>query len=140
MAQVTAQFSGSVVAEPESKQVGPGLLEFPVYVNDQNRNKETGEYEDSGQVTKIRVKLWADLSGEDIRKGDIVEVDAVILEREYDRNDGSKGRSLETKFVNSIVVKYRRDNSSAPAQSSAPAGGFASATKGFGPSESQKGF
>jgi single-stranded DNA-binding protein len=123
MSQVKATFSGGVVAEPERKDVGDGLLVFPVYVNDQKKVGE--EYEATGHVTKIRVQLWGDMADTDIRKGDIVEVEGAILEREYERKDGGTGRSLETKYVNSVTVKYRRDDS-APAAASSGATGFAS--------------
>lgn len=114
MAQVKVEFSGAVVAEPERKDVGDGLLAFPVYVNDQKKVGDT--YEDTGITTKIRVQLWGDLADEDIRKGDIVEVKGTLVEREYERNDGTKGRSLETKWIDSVVVVYRKDEAKAPAK------------------------
>ena len=126
MAQVKAQFSGGVVADPELKDVaGNAVLEFPVYVN---HSKKVGEeYVDTGDTTKIRVSLWGDLSATDIRKGDIVEIDGTLVEKEFQKRDGTPGRSLQTQFVNSIVVKYRKDGA-APAAAS---GGFAGASKGF---------
>ena len=91
MSQVKATFSGSVVAEPESKQVGGNnLLQFPVYVNHQRKNKDTGEYDRTGDVTKIRVTLWRDLADTDIRKGDIVEVDATLIEKEFPKQEDRK--------------------------------------------------
>lgn len=122
MAQVKVEFSGGVVAEPEAKELGGhAALQFPVYVN--HSKKVNGEYVDSGDTTKIRVTLWGDLAGTDIRKGDIVEVEGTLVEKEFPKQDGSQGRALQTEFVNSIVVKYRKDSGSA---SAAPP-----ATKGF---------
>jgi single-stranded DNA-binding protein len=116
MSRIIAEFSGKVVAEPESKEVGGApLLQFPVYVNRTKKNRDTGEYEPTGDTSKIRVGLWRDLASEDIRKGDIVEVKASIYEREYETNDGRTGRSLETDFVDSIVVKWRAPEESGQA-------------------------
>lgn len=127
MSQVKATFSGGVVAEPTRRTAaGSELLEFPVYVNHQRKDKNTGEYVPTGDTTKIRVTLWRDMADLDIRKGDIVEVDATLVEKEYDRNDGQgKGRSLQTDFVNSVVVKYRKPESGG-------ASGFGGGASGFG--------
>ena len=111
MSQIKATFSGSVVAEPEKREVaGNPLLEFPVYVNHSKKNKDTGNYEPTGEVSKIRVTLWrekAEMS--DIQKGDIVEVVATMIERNFTRKDGTEGRQLQTDYVDSVVVKYRKD-------------------------------
>jgi len=112
MSQIKATFSGSVVADPEKKQVaGNPILEFPVYVNHSKKNRDTGDYEPTGEVSKIRVTLWrekAEMS--DVQKGDIVEVVATLVERTFTRNDGSEGRALQTDYVDSVVTKFRKDN------------------------------
>jgi single-stranded DNA-binding protein len=115
MSQVKVVFSGGVVADPETKQVGSNtILEFPVYVNHRRKNAQ-GEYENSGDTTKIRVSLWRDLASADIRKGDIVEVDGTLVEKEWTKQDGTTGRALQTEFVNSIDVKFRKDEGGATA-------------------------
>ena len=118
MSQIKATFSGSVVAEPEKKEVaGNALLEFPVYVNHSKKNKDTGEYEPTGEVSKIRVTLWrekAEMS--DVQKGDIVEVVATMIERNFTRKDGTEGRQLQTDYVDSVVVKYRKDGGASKPQ------------------------
>jgi len=114
MGSVKSVFDGGVVAEPELKTFDSGarVLEFPVYVNRRRKNRDTGEYEDTGDVTKIRVQVWNDaIDTTDVQKGDIVEVDASIYEREYQKSDGTTGRSLETDWVDSIEVKYRKSGS-----------------------------
>jgi single-stranded DNA-binding protein len=108
MGRFNAVFDGGVVAEPERiGKEGTGLG-FPVYIHEQRKNKDTGDYEDTGNTAKIQVALWGDLADEDVRYGDIVEVDASLTEREYEKKDGSKGRQLQTAWVNSVVVKYRK--------------------------------
>jgi hypothetical protein len=64
-------------------------------------------------VTKIRVTLWGDLADSDIQQGDIVEVTATLYERAYEGKNGP-GRALETDWVDSIVVKYRKDGDAKP--------------------------
>jgi single-stranded DNA-binding protein len=129
MSRISATFTGSVVAEPESRMVGSSnILEFPVYVNHQRKNKDTQQYEKTGDVSKIRVTLWREAADSaDVRKGDLVEVTATLVEKEFDKKDGTKGRSLQTEFVDSVVLKARRD-------ADTPAG------SGFEPADTGGGF
>lgn len=119
MSRVEAKFTGTVVSEPEHKQTKNGVdkVEFPVYVNHAKRDKETNTYHTTGDVTKIRVTLWGDKIGTDIRRGDLVEVIATIVEKEFDRRDGTKGRSLQTEYVDTITVKFRKDGRAVPSLS-----------------------
>ena len=116
MGQVQSTFDGGVVAEPELKQVGSNgarVLEFPVYVNRRRKDRDSGEFADTGDVTKIRVQLWNEAADTtDVRKGDIVRVTATIYEREFEKRDGTAGRALETDWVESVEVVYRKDGAS----------------------------
>jgi single-stranded DNA-binding protein len=114
MSQIKATFVGTVVAEPEQKQTANGVqkLEFPVYVNHAKKNKDTGTYSTTGDVSKIRVTLWGDKVQTDIRRGDLVEVIATIVEKEYKKRDGTDGRSLQTDWVELVAVKHRKDGNS----------------------------
>lgn len=114
--------SGGVVAEPEYKTPTERfrVLEFPLYDNETRKNKDTGEYEKTGNVTKLKVVLKNDLADQwrgKIKQGDIVEITGSITEREYEKRDGTNGRSLETTWVDSVTVKYTK---SAPAVESDP--------------------
>jgi len=114
MSQVKATFTGNIVADPESRDAGgSNLKEFPVYVNHEKKNKDTGEYAKTGDVTKIRVTLWRDLADTEVHKGDLVEIVATIVEKEFDKKDGTKGRSLQTDYVESVVLKYRKSEDDA---------------------------
>lgn len=120
--------SGGVVAEPETKVISDSatVLSFPLYDNERRKNRDTQEYEPTGNVTKLRVQLWNDLAREwagKINVGDIVEIEGTIVEREYDKKDGTKGRSLETSFVNSVRVVYSKSGASSEVDAFAPAGG-----------------
>lgn len=114
MSRVEAKFTGTIVAEPDHKQTKNGVdkVEFPVYVNHARKNKDTGSYSTTGDVTKIRVTLWGEKIGLDVRRGDLVEVIATIVEKEFDKRDGTKGRSLQTEYVDAITVKHRKDGNS----------------------------
>lgn len=110
MSQVKATFTGGIVADPERKVVGASnLLEFPVYVNHSKKNKDTGEYEPTGDTTKVKVTLWRELADNtDVQKGDLVEVTGTIVEKEFPKKDGTTGRQLQTDWVESVVVKHRK--------------------------------
>lgn len=121
MSQIRATFTGGIVAEPERKDInGTQLLTFPVYVNHTKKNKDTNAYEKTGDVSKIRVSLWRDLAGTDVQKGDLVEIVCTIIEKEFPKADGTTGRSLQTDYVESVVVKHRSDGATANS-----GGGFA---------------
>lgn len=111
MSQIKATFTGGIVAEPERREVGgTNLVEFPVYVNHTKKNRDTGEYDKTGDVSKIKVTLWRDLADNtDVQKGDLVEISATLVEKEFDKKDGTKGRSLQTDWVESVVVKHRKE-------------------------------
>ena len=110
MSRISAVFSGNVVAEPTKKDInGTALLEFPVYVNHAKKDKDSGEYVKTGDTSKIRVTLWRDLANTDIQQGDLVEVRGTLIEKEFDKMDGTPGRSLQTDWIESVVVKYRKD-------------------------------
>lgn len=105
--------SGAVVADPEFKKISDTfrVVEFPLYDNETRKNKDTGEYEQTGNTTKLKVVLKNDLADQwngKINKGDIVEITGSITEREYDKRDGTKGRALETTWIDSVTVKFSK--------------------------------
>ena len=111
MSRISAVFSGNVVAEPTKKDInGTSLLEFPVYVNHTKKDRDSGEYVKTGDTSKSRVTVWRDLADSlDVRQGDLVEVHGTLIEKEFDKKDGTPGRSLQTDYIESVVVKYRKD-------------------------------
>ena len=119
MSRISAVFSGNVVAEPTKKDInGTSLMEFPVYVNHTKKNRDSGEYEKTGDTSKIRVTVWRDLADTlDVQQGDLVEVHGSLIEKEFDKKDGTPGRSLQTDYIESVVVKYRKDGQAATVDS-----------------------
>lgn len=114
MSRIEATFAGSVVADPAQRQAGSSqLLEFPVYVNHTKKNRDTNQYEKTGDVSKVRVTLWADKAETDVRKGDLVEIVATLVEKEFPKKDGTVGRQLQTDWVESVRVLSRREDAAA---------------------------
>ena len=110
--------SGGVVAAPEFKKISDTfrVLQFPLYDNQRRKNKDTGEYENTGNVVKMKVILKNDLADTwngKLGVGDIVEVSGTFTEREYERKDGTKGRALETDWVETVEVKFSKSATAA---------------------------
>ncbi len=122
MSRISAVFTGNVVAEPTRKDInGTTLLEFPVYVNHTKKNRDSGEYEKTGDTSKIRVTAWRDLAESlDVQMGDLVEVHGSLIEKEFAKQDGTTGRSLQTDYLESVVVKYRKDGATAASSDAEP--------------------
>ena len=126
MSQIKATFTGSVVAAPEARAAGSSnLVEFPVYVNHQKKNRDTQVYEKTGDVSKVKVTLWGDMANSsEVEKGDLVEVTATLVEKTFQKRDGTEGRALQTDYVEAVVIKAK---SNRPETSSgdcfAPSGG-----------------
>lgn len=114
--QVKVQFTGNVTNEPTIREIGAKntpLKELVVAVNHDKKNKDTGEYERTGDTTWITVKLWGDRASEQFGKGDLIEYDGTIVEKAFTRKDGTEGRRLESDYVGSLVVKYSKNASAA---------------------------
>jgi single-stranded DNA-binding protein len=121
--QLRAQFTGSVTNEPEVRHVGQNntaLKELNVAINHDKKNKETGEYERTGDTTWVRVSLWGERSALDFRKGDMVEFDGTLVEKTFQRKDGSEGRRLEADYIADLNVKFRKDSASGVADVGEP--------------------
>lgn len=111
MSRINAVFTGNIVAEPTRKDInGVTLLEFPVYVNHTKKDRDSGEYVKTGDTSKIRVTAWRDLAESlDVQVGDLVEIHGSLVEKEFTKKDGTEGRSLQTDYLESVVVKHRKD-------------------------------
>ena len=108
MSQIKATFTGNIVADPERREAGgAALLEFPLYVNHTKKDKTSGEYVKTGDTSKIRVTLWRDLADTDIRKVDLLINSGTPMK--FPKKDGTQGRSLQTDYVESVVVKHRKE-------------------------------
>lgn len=108
---------GRLVADPELRFTagGKAVCSMRVAASDSKKD-DAGNWQTTEQVF-IGVSLWeneAEAAAEAFQKGDQVLVTGRLYEREYDKNDGTKGRSLELKFptVAKKVSAPRADRSS----------------------------
>jgi single-stranded DNA-binding protein len=102
-----------VTNEPEVRHVGQketALKELNVAINHDKKNKDTGEYERTGDTTWVRVSLWGERSNMDFLKGDMIEFDGTLVEKSFQRKDGTEGRRLEADYVAKLDVKFRKDS------------------------------
>lgn len=113
MSQFRAEFTGNVTNVPEVREIGQKntpLKELNVAINHDRKNKDTGEFEKTGDTTWVTVKLWGEKADLDIQKNDLVEFNGTVVEKTFPRKDATEGRRLESDWVESIVVKYRKDS------------------------------
>lgn len=78
---------------------GKAVCSFRVAASDSKKD-DRGNWETTEQIF-IGVSLWeneGEAAAETYMKGDRVLVTGRIYEREYEKSDGTKGRSLEVKF------------------------------------------
>lgn len=113
---------GRLVADPELRftQGGRAVCSFRVAASDSKKD-DRGNWETTEQIF-IGVSLWeneAEVAAETFQKGDRVLVAGRIYEREYDKSDGTKGRSLEIKFPTVAKVPSAPRGERQPARSSA---------------------
>lgn len=113
---------GRLVADPELRftQGGRAVCSFRVAASDSKKD-DRGNWETTEQIF-IGVSLWeaeAEIAAETYQKGDRVLVTGRIYEREYEKSDGTKGRSLEVKFPTVAKVPSAPRGERQPARSSA---------------------
>lgn len=102
--QITA--TGQLGSDPEISFTPTGVAKATLSVAcNENRRKDDGTWE-KVSTTWLRVELWRDpaqAAADFLKKGDGVIVTGNLTVREYDRNDGTKGKSVEVK--NATVAK-----------------------------------
>jgi hypothetical protein len=115
---------GSVTNEPEVRRVGQketALKELNVAINHDKKNKETGEYERTGDTTWVRMSsLWGERSNLDFRKGDMVEFDGTLLRKRSNVRMALRAVRLEADYVEKLDVKFRKDSASGVADVGEP--------------------
>ena len=110
------------VAKPELRFTQSGTPVFGFSLAQSHRKKDqSGQWQDDG-TTWRKVTVWdqkGELLAEHISQGDRVMVIGQERIREYDKQDGSKGQSLELNARDvGIVPKMNNSNNSGQQQSS----------------------
>ncbi|QCX47466.1 single-stranded DNA-binding protein [Arcanobacterium haemolyticum] len=90
---------GNLTADPELKYVGSGtpVASFTVASTPRNLNRQTNEWED-GEAMFVRCSVWREYAEnvtESLSKGMRVVVTGKLQVRNYQRQDGSQGTSIE---------------------------------------------
>lgn len=116
--QLKAEFQGNVTNEPDVKTIGAKntpLKELNVAINHDRKNRDTGEYEKTGDTTWVTVKLWGERANEQFGKGDLISYEGTLVEKHFQKRDGTEGRRLESDYIANVEVKYSKSggNSSA---------------------------
>lgn len=112
---------------------GKSVCEVSVAENHNRKNQQTGQWE-TESTTWRRVTFWenqAEAVADQIQKGDRVIITGDERLREYERNDGSKGASLEVRgrHIGKVVMPLSNQPqqqggggfNAAPASNPAPA-------------------
>lgn len=106
--QIRATLTANVTNEPEIKATANSQVKnLRLAVDHDRKNKDTGEFEKTGDTTWIDAALWGDLADSDIQKGDLVELDATLVDKVWEGKNGT-GHTLTTDYIASITVKYRK--------------------------------
>lgn len=97
--EVQITIVGSLGADPELKFTpsGQAVANFSVASSSRNFDKQTNEWVD-GDTTWFRVNVWQQMAehvAETLTKGMRVVVTGKLKVRDYDRQDGGKGTSVE---------------------------------------------
>jgi single-strand DNA-binding protein len=106
---ISGEFRATADPELRFTPSGKAVCSLTV-VASESKKTDTG-WEDGDRSPFLRVTLWdgaAEAAAEAITKGQRVLVTGALFEREYDKSDGTKGRSVEVKFATVAVVPGRR--------------------------------
>ena len=100
---------GNLGADPELRYTpsGKAVTNLRVAVNS-NRRGPDGEWVE--ETLWLRVEVWdqaAERVAEQLRKGNRVYAEGELRVREYDRNDGTKGTSVEMRFARVLNLERR---------------------------------
>ena len=109
------------VAKPELRFTAQGTPVFGFSLAQSHRKKDqAGQWQDDG-TTWRKVTVWdkkGELLAEHISQGDRVMVIGQERIREYDKQDGSKGQSLELNARDVGIVPKQNSNNNGQQQSS----------------------
>lgn len=94
---------GRAVEDPDLRFTanGTAVSNLRVAASERRKNEQTGEWEDGDRIF-LSTSVWkhdAEALAENVRKGDQVTVSGKLYEREYERKDGTKGKSVEVKHA-----------------------------------------
>ena len=112
---------GNLGADPELRYTpdGKAVCNLRVPANDPVYNKERDEWVDN--TIWINAAVWeqqAEKIAENARKGDLIYIEGPIRLRNYTRQDGTSGVSVDMRRVNKLILLERKNR-----EQSGPTGG-----------------
>lgn len=130
---------------------GTAALDLSIGCTPRRKDKNSGEWVDDGDPLWIRATLWAEtaeaVAEMNLQRGARVSVEGTLKRRTYERNDGTRGESLELSSARFLGTAPRGRRSDAPmAHGMAPrtgaqgAGGQSTAPGSAWPTQAQGAF
>lgn len=156
MALPAATYTGNATSDAELRYTQNGLpvCNVTIAVNERKFNRDTNEWED-GETTFLAVTAWRDLAehvAATVRKGMELIVVGKLSVREYEKNDGGHGVSIDVqadsvgvslRWATAVVTKAQSSGTQAgnraqAQQQGAPAGYGQQAPQGYGQQPQQQ--
>lgn len=103
----TITIQGRIAMDPELRFAASGTAFCNISIPDQKRRKnDAGEWEDASATTWFRVTVFNEAAEAlaEASKGDEVVVTGRLITREWQKDDGSTGSSLEVDFAKVGIV------------------------------------
>lgn len=97
---------------------GTAALDLSIGCTPRRKDKNSGEWVDDGDPLWIRATLWAEtaeaVAEMNLQRGARVSVEGTLKRRTYERNDGTRGESLELASARFLGAAPRGRRSDAP--------------------------
>lgn len=116
---ITGEFRTTDDPELRFTPSGKAVANLTVVASESKKNEQTGEWEDGDRSPFIRVAVWgpaAEAVAETITKGERVLVSGALYARDYERNDGTKGQSIELKWATVAAIPGGKSKAQREAQ------------------------
>lgn len=120
--------TGNLGRDPEIRftPTGKAVTSLNVACTPSRKNRDTGQWEDTGSPLWIEVSFWGEENtwmGDALRKGDKVAVEGTLMKEEWAQADGGKGSRLRLAYPHLLGYVRKRDR--APQEAAGRPGGDA---------------
>lgn len=99
---LTGEFRLTQDPELRFTPAGKAVCSLSMIASESKKNPQTNEWEDGDKTPFLSVSLWeqaAEAAAETFTRGERVLVTGQMYVREYQRNDGTTGQSIELKWA-----------------------------------------
>lgn len=104
---LTGEFRLTQDPELRFTPAGKAVCQLSLIASESRKNEQTGEWEDGDKTPFISASVWnqaAEAAAEELERGQRVLVSGQLYVREYERQDGSTGQSIELKWATVAAV------------------------------------